>query len=345
MMRYIHLLVPGLFALFATTGAFALGIPSGTLVNNTVTVDHELSGVPQVQQSASVAFRVDNKIDLSIAVTNDTVAPSEADQVTTFVIRNDGNTTQGYALTLANSTVADNFNMNNVRLYIEDGSTPGFQPAEDTLYTSGSGINIGNVAADSTFTVYVVADVPPTGGGVAPLDAQTARYDLLVTTLNAGTNTVTTSSGGVAWNSGTVQIVFAEGSAGPHASDGINDGELSATGLYSVNAPALSIVKSAAVTDPLGGSNPVDGATITYTLVVSVSGSGTANSVVINDPAPANTTYVSNSLTLNAGALSDAADADAGDFNVSNANSITVNLGNLTSASGNQTITFSVTIN
>lgn len=323
---------------------FALGTPSNTVVTNNVTVDHNISGVPQVQLSDSVQFRVDNKVDVSLAVTNNTVSPSQLNQVITFVISNDGNTTQGFALSAANSSLADNFDMNNVRLFIETGGVAGFDPT-DIPYTSGSGTSIGDVLADSTITVYLVADVPPTGGGSAPADGSTARYDLLVTTLNAGTNTITTSDAASAWNNNSVQVVFAEGSAGPHPSDSNNDGKLSAAGTFAVNAPALAFAKVATIVDPLGGNLPVTGATITYTLTINVSGSGTVDNVIVTDPVPANTTYVTGSLDLNSAALSDGADADAGDFNITNANSITVDLGNLTSASGNQVITFAVTIN
>jgi len=350
MVRRARQLLIALLTLLASSIALAVGTPSNTTVINNVTMDHELSGVPQVQQSANVQFRVDNRVDLSIAVTNDTVSPAQTNRVVTFVILNEGNTPQGYALTASNSTVADDFNMNNVLVYIETGAVAGFD-VTDTLYTSGSGNNAGDLDPNSgvpgadTMTVYLVADVPPTGGGSAPLDAQNARYDLLATTLNAGTNTVTPGSSAIAWNPNTVQAVFTEGSAGPHAADANNDGEHSATGVYSVNAPAISFVKSGVVTDLLGGNTPSDGATITYTLVVSVSGSGTADNVIITDAIPANTTYVSNSLTLNAAALSDGAGDDEGDFNITNTNNITVDLGNLTNASGNQTITFAVTIN
>jgi uncharacterized repeat protein (TIGR01451 family) len=234
--------------------------------------------------------------------------------------------------------------MNNVRLYVESGGAAGFDGA-DILYTSGSGVNAGDVAADSSLIVYLVADVPPAGGGSAPLDTQVARYDLLVTTLDAGSNLVTTDSAPAVWNAAAVQNVFAEGAAGPHVADGSNDGALSVTGAYSVNAPSVSLVKSAVISDPLGGSDPVTGATITYTLVVSVAGGGSADNVVVTDAVPANTTYLANSLSLNSTGLSDAADGDAGDFNITNANSITVDLGSLNNASGNQTISFSVTIN
>lgn len=330
-----------------------MGIPSGTTVTNTVTADFEYSGVAQPQQNASSQFLVDNKVDFSIGVTSATVAPAQINQALTFVIVNEGNTTQGYALSVANSTVADDFNMNTVRIYVENGVTPGFQITEDTLYVAASNAgdldpNSGVPGAD-TMTVYVVSDVPPTGGGAAPADLSNARYDLLVSTLNASTTTPAIGNNAGAWLPNTVQNVFAEGAiAGPHASDAANDGELSATGVYSVNAPAVSLAKSAVISNPgnpPAGNSPITGATITYTLLVSVGGSGAADNVIITDAIPANTTYVANSLTLNAGALSDAVDADAGDFNISTVNNITVNLGNLNNASGNQSITFSVTIN
>jgi len=339
------------FTLSVTSlSGWAIGTPSGQTVTNTVTADFQISGVPQVQQSDSVSMVVDNKVNLSIGITNVTVSPSQTDRVLTFVIINQGNRTQGYALTVANSSVADDFNMNNVRLYVESGAVAGFDPT-DTLYTSGSGNNAGNLDPNSALpgadrmTVYVVANVPPNGGGTAPLDTNTARYDLLVTTLDAGTTTVTVGNNAAAWNSNIVQNVFAEGNPGPFAGDANNDGKLSATGVYSVNAPAVSMLKTATVLDPLGGTNPVTGATITYTLSVSVTGSGAANNVVVTDAIPANTTYVSPSLKLNSVAQTDPADADAGDFNITNANSITVNLGTLTNASATQIITFAVKIN
>ncbi len=55
-----------------------------------------------------------------------------------------------------------------------------------------------------------------------------------------------------------------------------------------------------------------------------------------------NTTYVPGTMTLNAAALTDA--ADAGEFVTAPAPEIAVVLGDLTGASGAQTVTFSVTI-
>src|SRR5690606_7475811 len=275
-------------ALVLGQSAYAAGITSGTSVTNNVSVTYEVSGTAQPALTDDVTFVVDRLIDLSIAVTDDTVIPNQANQVLTYVITNDGNNTQGYALTVANSTVADNFDMNNVRIYIEDGTNPGFDITEDTLYTSGSGINIGDVLADDSITVYVVADVPPNGGGTAPANADVARYDLLVTTLNPGTNTVTTDNSSDAWAAGTEQIVFAEGAAGPHASDALNDGELSATGTYTVTTAALIVTKSQAVTSdgfsPAGFEKAIPGAVVTYTITLdNSSGAVAATTLVVND--------------------------------------------------------------
>jgi len=108
---------------------------------------------------------------------------------------------------------------------------------------------------------------------------------------------------------------------------------------------ALNAVKSQAVVDQFGGARPVPGARINYTIVVSATGSGAAASSVFSDAIPANTTYVPGTLQLNSLALSDATDADAGDFSTTPAARVRVQLGNLTQASGSQTIQFAVTIN
>jgi uncharacterized repeat protein (TIGR01451 family) len=90
---------------------------------------------------------------------------------------------------------------------------------------------------------------------------------------------------------------------------------------------------------------PVPGARINYTIVVSASGTGTATAASFDDAIPANTTYVPGTLRLNNAALSDAADADAGTFSTTPNARVQVQLGNLTQASGSQTIQFAVTIN
>jgi hypothetical protein len=79
-------------------------------------------------------------------------------------------------------------------------------------------------------------------------------------------------------------------------------------------------------------------------VVVTVLGSGVAEGVVVTDPIPTNTTYSPGTLTLNAGPLTDEADADEGDVGVTNPGVVTVNLGDLAAGSPAQTVTFAVVI-
>jgi uncharacterized repeat protein (TIGR01451 family) len=113
---------------------------------------------------------------------------------------------------------------------------------------------------------------------------------------------------------------------------------------YLVADVQIDILKSVTVQDQFGGTEPIPGATLIYTVTVEVTNGGTATNSVFNDPIPADTTYVPGSITLNAGALSDAIDADAGELDTSGAPTVVVRLGDLTQADGIQTVVFEVTI-
>ncbi len=112
-----------------------------------------------------------------------------------------------------------------------------------------------------------------------------------------------------------------------------------ATDTTTVRAPVLGVVKSVS---PTGNQPP--NTVLTYTIVVTNNGNGQANSVVMTDPIPANTTYVASSITYNGAARTDAADADNADYNVTNPGKVTVNVGTL-AAAASATITFQVRIN
>jgi uncharacterized repeat protein (TIGR01451 family) len=99
------------------------------------------------------------------------------------------------------------------------------------------------------------------------------------------------------------------------------------------------------VTNAFGSAEPVPGATIAYRVVVTTTGSGTAAGAAFRDAIPANTTYVVGSLKRNGTALTDAADADAGAYVTTPSPAVTIALGDLTQATGAQTIEFAVTIN
>lgn len=177
-------------------------------------------------------------------------------------------------------------------------------------------------------------------------------YDAGTDTLLADTNGDTIPDSGLLANDGSMRILVAVsipvGTANgtpdtvtvtgttvfaPTATD-------SATDTINVQAPVLSVVKSVA---PLGAQPP--GTVLTYTIVVTNNGAGAANAVVLTDPAPADTTYVSGSITVGGNPRTDGADADDSDFGVTNAGQVTVNVGTLAAGGGSATVTFQVTIN
>ena len=153
--------------------------------------------------------------------------------------------------------------------------------------------------------------------------------------LSAASTTGTGNPGDVFANAGDGGVDAVVGNSGGNDAD---------FGEYIVSDVDISAVKTATVLDPFGGTEPVPGAQITYQVVVTATGSGTATNSVFSDLIPANTTYVPGSITLNGTPLTDAPDADAGEF-IGGANpAVRVDLGNLDQAAGPQTIAFSVTI-
>jgi uncharacterized repeat protein (TIGR01451 family) len=106
----------------------------------------------------------------------------------------------------------------------------------------------------------------------------------------------------------------------------------------------VAILKSAVVVDPYGGSQPVAGATITYSLSVIATGTGTTNDVTVGDAIPLNTTYTPGTLMLNGSLVTDAVDGDSGDMGGTTPGAITMTLGDVAVGGPDQTITFTVTI-
>lgn len=341
----------------AGQSAFSLSTEtaSGTSINNTVTVNYDVGGVAQTPETASRAFVVDNKVNLVVAATAASVqtVPNATNAVLTFTVTNTGNTIQGYSLDVETGT-PDNFDMNAVRIYVETGTTPGFDLATDTLYTTGSGVNAGNlnpfVAGPDTMTVYIVANTPPNGGGTAPANGQTAAYNLRATTLDNGTTTVTVANTGAADTFNAVDVVFADdngGTAGPFTGDAVNNGKDSAQAVYTIATSQLSVTKtSSVVSDPVSGAtNPkaIPGATMRYTIAINNAAAATAPAanVVMSDAVPANTTYVPGSITLDATGKTDATDADEAAFATG---TVTVTIPSIP-ANTTRTVTFDVTIN
>ncbi len=315
--------------------AQAAGTASGTPIVNTATATYTDGGTV-VTKTASTTIMVDNKVNLTVTKNADADAiPGATDQALVFVVRNDGNTSQRYALEAINGA---GIVLDNVRIYLDNGPNPGALDLTDTLYVDAS--TFGDVTADGTLAILIVSDTPGTANS-----GDTSDYHLVATTVDAGTTTITLPTIGP--GTAGVDVVFAD-IAGSEAGDIVRDGKHSDVGTYSINALLLEIAKSAVISsDPTNGTtNPkaIPGATIVYTITVTVTGSGTATNVLITDPIPLNSTYTGGTLTLNGAPLTDEVDPpDTGSVGGAPVN-VTVNLGDMTSASPVQTITFEVTI-
>ena len=306
---------------------FAVGTSAGTDISNTATVDYAIGG-SGASATDTVTFRVDEKIDVNVSwqdAANIGVGTPDTNQVLTYLLTNTGNGFDDYRLSVQNTGIGvDQFDPVLADVYLDANGNGVYNPGVDTLYIANS--NDPVLAADASLAIFVLNNIPASLNG----------GDLGNSQLTARSNTVSGSPGTSFANAGDNNTTAVVGTSGGSSND---------IGTYVVSNTTVSLIKSVVITDPLGGNQPMPGATMTYRIDVSVSGPGTANGVVITDPIPANTTYTAGTLTLNASALTDAADADDGDVGDTTANTVTVNLGNLTPASPIQTITFEVIIN
>lgn len=299
-----------LLGLSLTRTVSAVGTASGTAVDNFAVVDYQVGGVDQSQISSDTAsFVVDNMIDLTVATVDGAavvVIPGDTMQVLTYTLTNNGNTTQDYSFTAPGGSgtffgVTDNFDAVNVNVYVDADDDGVYDPSVDLNSYADE------LMADSTITVFIVADIP-----LAQVDGDGAIYDLVAQTAQGGAPASqgadilnddggNISPGGTPNNipddPATIQIVFADGAG---SVDGANDGRFSSRDVYVVGSAVLTVDKNSTVTtDPInGGSNPkaIPGATIFYTIDVANSGSADADSVILVDQIPANTTYTSLSI-------------------------------------------------
>ena len=307
--------------------SYGVGTPAGTPINNTANINYDVLGMP-FAISDSATFNVDEIIDFTLTwqdASNVQTTSGGLGSVLTFAVTNTGNGTDSYALAVNNALVGDDFDPIFSGIFLDTNGNSVYDLGPDLAYAGTT----GDIAADASLTIFVLNDMP---GALA---------DGLL-----GDSTLTaTSNTGV----GAVGTVFlGGGDAGTSAVLAIAGGTQNDTGTYKIATLAVTVVKSAVVTDLIGGTDPSPGATITYTLTVTTLGSGTAEGVVVTDLIPANTTYTANTLTLDTGGgpvlLTDASDIDAGDVGVTTPGTVTVDIGDITNATPPQIITFEVTI-
>lgn len=302
--------------------AFAAGTVAGTDIDNVAEATYDTPSGPVTIQSNMVRIKVDELLDVTVVTTDPgdiATAPGAVGNVQTFRVTNTGNGDEAFRLTANTGIGGDDFDPTLTQIILDANGNGVYDAGVDTIYVAGS--NDPVLQPDQSNIVFVITNTP-----IAVSNGNRGTTNLLAVAVTG---------------SGTPGTSFANaGQGGGNAVVGTTGADADANSFLAVQAASLSLVKSAIITDPFGGNRPVPGATITFSLVATISGVGSLNNLVISDPVPAGTAYQANSITLEAAALTDAADADAGNYNGTR---ISVSAGNVP-AGQSRTVTFQTVI-
>lgn len=304
--------------------ALAAGTAAGATISNTASASYnDNGGNPVTVPSNTVDIKVDELIDVTVT-SNDpgdvATVPGGTSQVLSFTVTNIGNGSETFTLASNGAVGGDQYDPTTTSIVIDSNGNGVYDAGVDTVYTAG--VNDPVLAADASVTVFVLSTTP-----IATNDGDRGIATLTATS-NTGTGAPGTSIAGAGQGGGDAVI----GSSG---GDGVDDGT------YLVQQATVAFAKTQSVVDPFGGSKVVPGSIITYTLVATISGTGSVSSLAITDAIPAATTYQAGTLTLQAAGLTDATDADAGEFS---GTGIAVRPGAVP-AGQSRTVTFKVRVN
>ena len=307
----------------------ALGTDAGTVIQNQAMATYDIGTATNLTAySATVSTTVDELIDVAVgnAGTGTTYVFTlpAANQPLLFTVTNNGNGTEPFDLVLVESGT-DDFDTDppagapatpGVEIYIDNGD--GIFTSTDPAY--GTSLTL---AEDETADVWVIQDIAAAAGSPGEI----ASITLEAAHRHAPFSTVP----------GTSYAGEGDGAPASDAVLGANGGFGSVAKVFQITLTTLNMDKSFAVANSLGTTDPVPGATITYTIEFGVSGSGGVDNIVITDGIPTGTIFVPASIT--AGPI-------AADSTALIGSTVTVSYASTTisAVAGTQTITFDVTI-
>lgn len=312
-------------ALAVSTPALAqsAGTAAGTPIENTATASFDGPDGPVTQDSNTVILIVDEILDVDVESTDpgDVATQPDADnQVLSFTVTNTGNGEEAFTLAADTARPGDDFDTSLVQIVLDSNGNNTYDPGVDTIYTIGS--NDPLLLADGSITVFILNNIPDDA-----TDGQRAEVTLTAEAVT-GTGAPGTTFAGAGDGGGDAVV-------GTTGADDVD------AGFFLIQAATVALAKSAIVADPFGGTTVVPGSIITYSLVATVTGTGTVPNLVISDPIPVNTTYQPGTITLEGTGLTDTdSDGDGGAFN---GTAISVSLGDITGAQ-TRTVTFQVEI-
>lgn len=301
--------------------AHATGVTAGTLIQNTASATYTSGASGGSVTSNTVTVKVDELLDVAVAgLTTTPLSTGSGTAVLEYRITNTGNGPEAYNVTVNPTVAGNNFDAVVQSVVIDSNGNGTYDPGVDTVLPAGSPTPA--IAADGSLKVFVLVTLP-----AGATDGQTSQVNLTATAVT-GTGTPGTTIAGAGQGGGDA-VVGASGGTG--------------SGLDSLIASlaSVSLAKSATIVDPFGGSKPVPGAVVTYSIVATVTGSGQVQSLHVTDAYPAGTTYQAATLKLDGAGLTDGSDADAG---VATGTGIDVDLGTVAGGSS-KTVTFNVKIN
>lgn len=300
--------------------AAATGVSAGTLIQNTATATFTSGASGGTIQSNTVTVKVDELLDVAVAgLTASPVPTGSTSAVLVYSVTNVGNAPEAFRITVDPAIPGNPFDAVIQSIAVDMNANGVYDPGFDQVLANGAATDA--IAADATLRVFVLASLPPSA-----TEGQVSQIRLTASAVT-GTGTPGTTFAG-------------QGTGGGDAVVGASGASKSGLDSIVASLAAVALTKTASLRDPFGGSQPVPGAIITYTLVAAVSGSGQAENLHVTDVIPSGTTYQSGTLRLGGVALTDASDGDAG---TASASGIDVNLGTLAGGS-NGTVTFDVKI-
>lgn len=311
----------GISLLAFAPAAQAAGTVAGTNIQNIASASYDTPDGPVEIQSNTNIVRVDELLNVTVDSTDpgDVVtAPGATSNVQKFRITNTGNGSEGFTLSAITANGGDDFDPALVQIVIDDGDGV-YEPGQDIVYTAG--VNDPVLAPDESRIIFVITSTP-----VGAANGNRAEVSLRAIAKTGSGPAGTTFDGA--------------GQGGGDAVVGLTTADARDSGYLVVHSATVNLTKAASIVDPFGGDTAVPGSIITYTLTATVTGTGTLTNLAIADPIPSGTAYEAGTITLQAAGLTDAADADAGNYNGTR---VRVVLGDI-AAGQTRTVTFKVKI-
>ena len=280
-----------------TQPAIAAGTLAGTDIENIAEATYDVGALTITVQSNLVVIKVDELLDVTVDATDSgdiTTAPGFVSNVQTFRVTNTGNGNEAFGLTANVNNGGDDFDPTFQKIVIDTNNDGVYDPGVDTDYIPGTNEQV--IGPDQSKNFFIITTTPV---GVVDLDRAAVGLTAVALTGSGAPGTPFTGAG----------------QGGGDAVVGMSGATSADSGFLAVQAASVALVKSATILDPFGGTRAVPGAIVTYSIAANVTGSGSLANLVITDPIPVSAQYEVGTITLQAATLTDAADADAADYN------------------------------